>query len=128
MTDWVFLLILTLVLIGVAGWTVRVQREHDSLAVLGSAVALLLSTLALAPFAAHLIAKTWQRDWFPSLSHFTVAIPAIVSSLAGPVLIAVALWTRRDESLPFSTWILQACHVLLWALLTLLGLGMTLDV
>jgi len=127
-TDWLFLFTVALVLAGVATWTVRVQRQHDSLAVLASAFAMLLSTLPLAPFAAHLIARTWQRDSFPSLSHFTVAIAAVVSSIAGPVLIAVALWTRKDEALPFSTWILQTCHVLLWALLTFFGLGMTIHV
>jgi hypothetical protein len=127
-TDGVFLLIVTLALTGVASWTVRVQCRHDSVAVLASAVALLLSTLPLVPFAAHLIAKTSLLDQFPSVSHLTVAIAAIVSSIAGPILIAVALWTRRTESLPPSTWILQACHVLLWALLTFFGLGMTVDV
>ena len=128
MTDRIFVVGLVLVLTPVIVWTTRVQKRHDSLAVILSAVALFISAVPQAVFAITVVGRVAGAPGGVPVPPFLLAGASACSLFLGPVLITLAFWSRRGEYLPRSTLLLQVVHSGLWAILTFFDVGMTLDV
>lgn len=113
-------------LTAVAVWTARAQRRYDSLSIAASAGALLPGVLTLLTFALHLSSRSLHPQAVFTAQSFTVAAAAaaLLALLSGPWLFFAALWLRVGSALPASVAILQLCHLLLWAVLTLLAVGL----
>lgn len=127
MLEWVSLPVVWIVMVGVAVWTGRAQRRHDSVSILMSAAPVVPVVVPLAAFTFHAIteADVYAGVVFPQLVAFIVAFCSV---FIGPRFFVTACWERSAESLPVSVSVLQACHLALWALLTFLGFALAFNV